>query len=154
MIIESLPSCYFQHHVITTIFEEVASENPEKLALVSRRGTLSYAGLNERANQLSRHLSSLGIGSECIVAVALERGIEYVIAMFASWKIGATYLPLDKSLPAKRMQYMMTDSGASSLITVNKIIEKKNLKLNRKGKITRLDRKVRFRGSVEYHQPD
>ncbi len=129
-IIESLPSCYFQHHVITTIFEEVASENPEKLAVVSRRGTLSYAGLNERANQLSHHLSSLGIGPECVVAVALERGIEYVVAMFASWKIGATYLPLDQSLPAKRMQYMMSDSGTSALITVHKIIEEKNLKLN------------------------
>ena len=127
-IIESLSSCCFQHHVITTVFEEVASENPEKLALVSRRGTLSYAGLNERSNQLSRHLSSLGIGPECVVAVALERGIEYVVAMFASWKIGATYLPLDQSLPAQRMQYMMSDSGTSVLITVSKIIEEKNLK--------------------------
>ncbi|CAF9941639.1 hypothetical protein IMSHALPRED_002823 [Imshaugia aleurites] len=109
------------------MFETIASKTPEKLALVSRCGTLSYAGLNERANQLARHLRSLGIGLECVVAVALERGIQYVVAMLASWKIGATYLPLDQSLPAKRMEYMMSDSGASCLITVKKIIEEKSL---------------------------
>ena len=81
---EDRPSCFFRGHAITAIFEEVASENPEKLALVSRCGTLSYAGLNERVNQLARHLRSLGIGLECVVAVALERGIEYVVAMLAS----------------------------------------------------------------------
>ena len=126
---EDRPSCFFRGHAITAIFEEVASENPEKLALVSRCGTLSYAGLNERVNQLARHLRSLGIGLECVVAVALERGIEYVVAMLASWKIGATYLPLDQSLPAKRMQYMISDSGTSCLVTVKKIIEEKSLKL-------------------------
>ena len=126
---EDRPSCFFRGHAITAIFEEVASENPEKLALVSRCGTLSYAGLNERVNQLARHLRSLGIGLECVVAVALERGIEYVVAMLASWKIGATYLPLDQSLPAKRMQYMISDSGISCLVTVKKIIEEKSLKL-------------------------
>ena len=123
-------ACCFQRHAITAIFEEVAAGNPEKLALISRCGTLSYAGLNERANQLARHLRSLGIGLECVVAVALERGIEYIIAMLASWKIGATYLPLDQSLPAKRMQYMMLDSGASCLITVKQVIEGKSLTLN------------------------
>ncbi|CAD6589326.1 MAG: hypothetical protein ASARMPREDX12_003724 [Alectoria sarmentosa] len=128
-IFEDRPSRCFQRHNITAILEEVASENPEKLALVSRCGTLSYGELNERVNQLARHLRSLGVGLECVVAVALERGIEYVVAMLASWKIGAAYLPLDQSLPTKRMQYMMLDSGTTCLITVKKIIEGKSLKL-------------------------
>ena len=111
------------------MFEQVASENLEKVALLSRRGTLSYAGLNERANQLAHHLHSLGIGSECVIAVALERGIEYIVAMLASWKIGATYLPLDQSLPAGRMQYMIADSETTCLITIKGISDEKSLKL-------------------------
>ena len=126
-IFEYQNSRCFQRHNITALFEKVASKTPEKLALVSRRGALSYARLNERANQLARHLRSLGTGLECVVAVAMERGIEYIVAMLAIWKIGATYLPLDQSLPAKRMQYIMSDSGASCLITVEKIIEEKSL---------------------------
>ena len=128
-VFERRPSLRFQQHTVTAMFEEFVAENPEKLALVSCRGTLSYASLNERANQLARHLRSLGIGLDCVVAVALERGIEYVVVMLACWKLGATYLPLDQSLPAKRMQYMMSDSGASCLITLKKIIEQKPLEL-------------------------
>ena len=120
------PRCS-RHHDIMKVFDKIASKSPEKLALASRRGTLSYAGLNERANQLAHELRSLGVGPECIVAVALERGIAYIIAMLASWRIGATYLPLDQSLPAKRMQYMMSDSETSCLITIKKIIEEKSL---------------------------
>ena len=128
-IFKDRPSCCFQVGAMTTLFEEVASEHPEKLALVSRCGTLSYSGLNERANQLARHLRSLGVGLECVVAVSLERGIEFVVAMLASWKIGATYLPLDQSLPSKRMQYMMSDSGTSCLIIVKGIVQEKSLEL-------------------------
>lgn len=122
-------SHWFQSHAITALFEECAFEHPEKLAVISRHGTLSYVGLNERANQLANHLRSLGVGLGCVVAVALKRGIEYVVAALASWKVGATYLPLDQSLPAKRMQYMMSDSATSCLITIEKIIEEKTLYL-------------------------
>ncbi|KAL8678362.1 MAG: hypothetical protein Q9186_005287 [Xanthomendoza sp. 1 TL-2023] len=108
-------------------FESIVTKYPQKLALISRRGCLSYGGLNERANQLARHLMSLGVGVECVVAVALERGIEYIVSMLACWKIGAAYLPLDQSLPASRMQYMILDSDASCLITVKQIIENKPL---------------------------
>ncbi|KAM0802121.1 hypothetical protein BDR22DRAFT_820071 [Usnea florida] len=111
------------------MFEQVASENLEKVALLSRCGNLSYAGLNKRANQLAHHLHSLGIGPECVIAVALERGIEYIVAMLASWKIGAAYLPLDQSLPAQRMQYMIADSKPTCLITIKGITDEKSLKL-------------------------
>ena len=116
-----------QRHGMGAMFEEVAFKYPKRLALLSHRGILSYTNLNERANRLARHLTFLGIGSQCVVAVALERGIEYVVAMLASWKIGAAYLPLDQSLPAKRMHYMMSDSGTSCLITTREILEKKSL---------------------------
>ena len=122
----SVQNLQLRHDNMAT-FESLVSKNPDKLAVISRRGTLSYAGLNERANQLARHLCSLGIGPECVVAVAFERGIEYIIAMLASWKIGGAYLPLDQSLPAKRMQYMLSDSKASCVITTKKILDEKNL---------------------------
>lgn len=104
------------------VFEDVVCSNPEKVALLSRCGILSYASLNERVNQLASHLHSLGVGPEVTVAVALERGIEYIIAMFACWKLGATYLPLDQSLPAQKMAYMMLDSRTTCLITVKRIM--------------------------------
>lgn len=131
-----------QHHlgvgISTTMFERKVSEEPQGLALVSRRGLLTSADLNARANQLARHLRSLGIGLGCIVAVALERGIEYVISILACWKVGATYLPLDQSLPCHRMGFMILDSGASCLITFSRVIAEKSVSLGN-GHIIYLD---------------
>lgn len=116
-------------HAIISALEGVAREDPDKIALISRCGTLSFAGLIERADQVASHLNSLGVGPECVVAVALKRGVDYIVAMLASWKVGATYLPLDQSLPAKRMHYMMSDSGTCCLITVKSIMVEKSLNL-------------------------
>lgn len=127
--LEDRSARWFPRQLVTALFEKRASEYPGKLALISRRGALSYGGLNERANQLANHLRSLGIGLECVVAVALERGNDYIVAALASWKVGATYLQLDQSLPAKRMEYMMSDSGTSCLITIKKVMESKTLDL-------------------------
>ncbi|MDI1489125.1 MAG: putative NRPS-like protein biosynthetic cluster [Ramalina farinacea] len=100
------------------LFEHVVSRDGHKPAVISQHGTLSYDGLNHRANTLARHLLSLNVRREQVVAVALERGIEYIIALLACWKIGAAYLPLDQSLPRQRMQYMIMDSKAVCLITL------------------------------------
>ena len=131
-----------QHHhgvrISTTMFDRKVSGKPQGLALVSRRGLLTYADLNARANQLARHLKSLGVGLGCIVAVALKRGIEYVISILACWKVGATYLPLDQSLPCHRMEFMILDSGASCLITFSRIVVEKSLSLGN-GHIISLD---------------
>ena len=100
------------------LFEHVVSRHGHKTAVISQHGTLSYDDLNHRANRLARHLLSLNVCREQVVAVALGRGIEYIIALLACWKIGAAYLPLDQSLPRQRMQYMIMDSKAVCLITL------------------------------------
>lgn len=126
----------------TATFESIVAHNADKVALLSRRGTLSFAGLNARANRLARHLRCLGSGPESVVGVALEKGNEYIVAMLACWKIGAAYLPLDQSLPAQRMQYMVSDSGASCLITNKKILTEKALRPGNGPTICLDDRKV------------
>ena len=123
IVYQNQVSSLAQSQTIMEVFEDVVCSNPEKVALFSRCGILSYANLNERVNQLASHLNSLGVGPDVTVAVALERGIEYIIAMFACWKLGATYLPLDQSLPARRIVYMILDSRTTCLITVKHIME-------------------------------
>ena len=103
------------------LFERVVSRHGHKPALISQQGTLNYDGLNDRANRLARHLLTLNVCREQVVAVALERGIEYIIALLACWKIGAAYLPLDQSLPRQRMEYMIMNSKAVCLITLKDI---------------------------------
>ncbi|KAI4231006.1 MAG: hypothetical protein LQ349_005890, partial [Xanthoria aureola] len=141
-VLNQTPGAVTQHYFPTwtniNIFHDIVLEHPEKVALISRRGCLTYADLNERANRLARYLSSLGLGTDCVVAVALERGLDYIVSLLACWKVSAAYLPLDQSLPANRMQYMISDSKASCIITIKKVMDAKALNI-RAGSIVRLD---------------
>ena len=94
-----------------------AQSMPEAIAVSSGFGTLTYEALDRRANRLARHLRSLGVGSNRLVGIYLERSIESVIAPLAAFKAGGAYLPLDPSLPAERLAYMLSDAGVSAVVT-------------------------------------
>ena len=83
---------------------------------------LTYLALNERANQLARHLQSVGVGSESVVAISLERSVELVVGLLAILKAGGAYLPLDPELPAERLEFMLADSNAEVLVTVESLL--------------------------------
>jgi amino acid adenylation domain-containing protein len=77
---------------------------------------MTYGELNAGADTLARHLVSLGVGPESVLAICLERSFEYVIAALAAWKAGAAYLPIDAAWPAARREAILADSGAQVLI--------------------------------------
>ncbi|KAL9115070.1 MAG: hypothetical protein Q9227_000864 [Pyrenula ochraceoflavens] len=109
----------------TEIFEKQAALTPRNVALISRRGVLSYEMLNAKANRLGWYLASIGVGPETVVGVSLERGIDYIVSMLAIWKAGGAYLPLDISLPQHRLHYMVSDSAASYIISTSDVADKK-----------------------------
>jgi nonribosomal peptide synthetase DhbF len=104
------------------LFDQQVTRTPEAKALVFGEQTLSYAELDARANQLARHLISLGIGPERIVALALPRSVEMIVALLAVLKSGAAYLPLDPDYPSTRLAFTLIDSQASLVIAVGDLI--------------------------------
>ena len=87
------------------------ARTPDAAALVHDGGTLSYAELNSWANRLARRLVGRGAGPERIVAVALPRSVELLVAELAVSKAGAAFLPVDPDYPAERVEFMLTDSA-------------------------------------------
>ena len=83
---------------------------PDATAVSDEYINLSYGELNRCANQLARRLISLDIGSEDIVAIALPRGAETVVAILAVLKAGAAYMPLDLDYPSARIAFMLHDA--------------------------------------------
>ena len=78
--------------------------------------TLSYSELESQSNALARHLQSLGVGSETIVALLLERSPALALAALGVWKAGGAYLPLDPSWPEERLSSILDDSRACTII--------------------------------------
>jgi amino acid adenylation domain-containing protein/non-ribosomal peptide synthase protein (TIGR01720 family) len=92
------------------VFQATAARIPDDTALVFRDTGLTFAELNVRANRLAHHLMAHGAGPERVVALALPRSAEMVVAMLAVWKAGAVYLPLDPGLPRERTELILRDA--------------------------------------------
>ncbi|MEW2289596.1 amino acid adenylation domain-containing protein [Streptomyces sp. NPDC047841] len=93
--------------VPSTVEGEVAPEREE----------LSYTGLNERANRLARALVRHGVGPESLVAVALPRSADLIVALLAVLKAGGAYVPIDLDYPADRIGYILDDARPVTVIT-------------------------------------
>ena len=117
---------------IHLLFEKQVLQTPKKTALRWEGQSLTYAELNERANQLARYLIGLGIQPEMLVGICMERSLDMVVALMAVLKAGAAYVPLDPAFPSDRLAFMQEDSQASVFLTqqplCNQIVISKEIK--------------------------
>ncbi len=94
-----------------------AARIPDALALITEDGELTYAELLGRVNALARLLRERGAGPGEVVAIALPRTADLVVAVLATMTAGAAYLPLDLEHPADRLSWMLADTRAKLVIT-------------------------------------
>ncbi|WP_116050590.1 non-ribosomal peptide synthetase [Amycolatopsis palatopharyngis] len=97
------------------------ARTPDELALVFGTQSLTYGELDARINRLARFLLARGAGPERVVALALPRSIEMVVALFAVLRTGAAYLPLDLDHPAERLRLMLDDTGPLCLLSASAV---------------------------------
>ncbi|SNT48365.1 amino acid adenylation domain-containing protein [Rhodococcoides kyotonense] len=93
--------------------------DPTADALVSGDRAVSYSELDRLSSQIARVLIERGVGPEDIVAIAITRSIESVVALWSIAKTGAAFLPVDPTYPADRVQHMLTDSGSRVGLTTS-----------------------------------
>ena len=103
------------------LIEEQVRRAPDATALMFEGQAMSYGELNRRANQLARHLRSLGVGPDTLVALCVERSFEMVMGLLGILKAGGAYVPVDPGYPPDRQAYMITDSRAPVLLTQAKL---------------------------------
>ncbi|MBE8520858.1 non-ribosomal peptide synthase/polyketide synthase [Amycolatopsis sp. H6(2020)] len=102
---------------LTELIETQAARTPDAIAVVSRDERLTFAELDARADRLARLLAARGAGPERIVALALPRSVEIVVAQLAVLKTGAAYLPVDPDYPAERIAFMLADAKPVVVVT-------------------------------------
>ncbi|MFD9741897.1 amino acid adenylation domain-containing protein, partial [Umezawaea sp. NPDC059074] len=102
---------------ITEVFETQVHRTPEATALVVGDRSLTFAELNAWANRVARTFVDSGVGPERLVALALPRSVEFVVALLAVWKAGGVYLPVDPELPADRIDFVLRDANPVLVVT-------------------------------------
>ncbi|MEH2283681.1 MAG: amino acid adenylation domain-containing protein [Nostoc sp.] len=115
---------YPQDASLHQLFEQQVELTPDSLALISQSEELTYRQLNHKVNQLAHYLQKQGVTKETLVALCLERSTDMVVGILAILKAGGAYIPLDPSYPVERLNFMLSDSQATVLISHQEILEK------------------------------
>ncbi|MCX2694769.1 amino acid adenylation domain-containing protein [Pseudomonas sp. DCB_CB] len=93
-----------------------AIDTPDALALVAGDAGLSYAQLELAVQRLALALQQAGVQPGAVLALALPRSLDWVVAMLASWRVGAAYLALEPHWPVARQVRLMTQAGATQVL--------------------------------------
>ncbi|MBD2063918.1 non-ribosomal peptide synthetase [Funiculus sociatus GB2-A5] len=114
---------YPQNKCIYQLFEKQAEQNPDAIAVIFEDAQLTYQDLNIRSNQLAHHLQKMGVGSEVLVGICVERSIDMIVGLLGILKAGGAYVPLDSNYPRDRLNFMLDDSQVSILLTQEKLVD-------------------------------
>ncbi len=104
------PRAAVESVTIGDLLSRQAALSPTATALSAFGEQIDYAQLEVRSNRLARLLIEDGAGPGDVVAVAVPRSADLIVAIHAVVKSGAAYLPIDTGLPPSRIEYMLGDA--------------------------------------------
>ncbi|MGW0421787.1 non-ribosomal peptide synthetase [Streptomyces sp. NPDC003015] len=99
------------------LFEERVGKHPDAVAAVQDERRWTYAELNSRANQVGRALLARGLEAEDVVAVVMERNLDWMAAVLGVLKAGGVYLPIEPHFPAERVARTLSRAGCTFVVT-------------------------------------
>ncbi|MFI9646334.1 Pls/PosA family non-ribosomal peptide synthetase [Streptomyces sp. NPDC052040] len=98
-------------------FESTCDRTPLSTALECDDRTLTYAGLDARANRLAHFLRRSGIGPGARVALLLPRSVDLYASLLGIGKAEAVFVPIDPASPPDRISFVLDDAAATVLLT-------------------------------------
>ncbi|MYR86554.1 amino acid adenylation domain-containing protein, partial [Streptomyces sp. SID685] len=102
---------------VTDLFERQAAATPTTTALVCGDTELTYQQLRTRAVGLAGALTRSGVGPETLVAIALPRTPDLVVAVLAVLMAGGAYVPVDPAHPSRRLGHVLDDAQPHLVLT-------------------------------------
>jgi hypothetical protein len=115
---------YPKDKTIVDFFEQQVENTPNNVAVIFEEQSLSYQRLNQQANQLAHALIALGVQSNTLVGICVERSLEMVVGLLGILKAGGAYVPLDPDYPQERLRFMLEDSSVRVLLSQNHLLNK------------------------------
>ncbi len=100
-----------------------AARTPDRVAVSWDGGSLTFAEVDARANQLANYLIGLGVRPHARIGICMERSPEMVIGLVAAAKAGCAYVPVDPEYPAERKAWLLEDSAAPVVLTLGRMAD-------------------------------
>jgi amino acid adenylation domain-containing protein len=128
-IFNNTKATYPKSKTIIDLFEEQVQKNPNAIATIFEQNQLTYADLNQKANQLAHFIEAnysvtknLKTNQSKLIGLYLDRSLEMVIGMLAVLKTGAAYVPIDIDYPQSRVDFILKDAGVELVLTKHHLI--------------------------------
>ena len=97
-------------------FAQRAARTPKRKCLTFEGRTLTYGETQRKIEALAARLRAAGVERGARVAYLGLNHPAFIIAMFASARIGAAFVPLNFRLSGAEIAYILNDAGATALI--------------------------------------
>jgi amino acid adenylation domain-containing protein len=118
------PTPPLSDRTLTQRIEDQVDLDPDAPAVSFDQHPLTYRELDQQANRLARHLIELGVGPGSLVGILLDRSAELVVAVLATLKARAAFVPLDPAYPADRLTFMVDDAGLTAVVSDSVLAER------------------------------
>ena len=112
---------YPRQDTVVSKFEEQVNSMPDAVCGIYGDQAITFSELNARANSLAHFLVSKGLQKQEIVPVLMEPSLHCMVTIFGIIKAGGAYLPIDPSIPAERINFMISDAQSRIIIVRNGI---------------------------------
>lgn len=111
-------------------FEVNAQARPDAMAIIDDQRAYTYGELNRRANQIAHYLIEQGVQSNHLVGLCADRSCDFLVGILGIMKAGGAYVPMDPKYPDDRIEYMISNSEVSVLITQEHLLNKSDAVAN------------------------
>ena len=101
---------------IHELFDEQARLHPDAIALEMGGERITYGNLNQRSNDVVRHLRGRGVKPGAVVGLSIERSFERVAGLLGILKVGAIYWAVEENLPEERLRSLVDDAQPALIL--------------------------------------
>ncbi len=99
-----------------TLLQRAARQYPDKIALLCNDTSITFKNLFRRASYVSYLLKNAGVQPRDRVFLLFENSIEFYVAYFGAWQLGAVIAPLNTFLHEKELQHIVNDAKPKALL--------------------------------------
>jgi non-ribosomal peptide synthetase-like protein len=112
---------FLREETLADIFRAAAEKHATKTALIFGNTSITYAELDRWSDAVADYLYQNGVMPGDAVGLWWPRSLELHVAVLGIVKAGAAYVPLDKEMPAERVETVLTEVGAKGYISQDKL---------------------------------
>ena len=102
---------------VLELFQIQVQKNPQKIAVSDKTQNLTYADLDQKSNQLANYLIEKEITAGKRVAIYLNRSVDLIVGILATFKAGCAYVPIAANNPRNRVTDRIKESQAAIVLT-------------------------------------